>query len=71
MIKNVKEMMIVRYKTCDAFDPITCYETNPHYVYYVIIDIKGDKVKWMNLKNQKISKQHVKFVQLFCEEVKE
>lgn len=67
MIKELKEMMIVKFKTCDWSDPITHYEHNPHYEYYTILDIKKGKVKLFNLQNQNTIKQDEWVVKKFYE----
>ena len=67
MIKELKEMMIIKTKTCDAIDPMTLKEHNPHYEYYTILELKKDTVKLYNLSYGNTVKHQVWFVKRFFE----
>ena len=48
--KPIVELMILAHDTCDAIDPISGYEYNPHVDYYAVMNVGKKVITLLNLQ---------------------
>lgn len=62
---KIEEGMILENKTCDAIDPITLHETNPHIEKILVVEIKEKYIKLYNLNIGQFFKLEPRMLEIY------